>query len=218
MLEGDAKVTIEIDPQTLDWAKFTLGKMSSTVKLMVFTNIPCVLCGATVELANKIAELTPKIQVEVYDARMNAEVIAKYAIDKFPAIMLLGKEENNARFFGIPAGFEFGVLIEDLVTASVGPTDLSEDVKIKLRQLAKPVHIQVFTLPTCPKCPLVARLVHKFAFYNKNITADVIDSMEFRELASANRVYEVPKTVVNGTVEIRDVLQERDLADRLLAI
>ncbi|MDD1775721.1 MAG: thioredoxin family protein [Candidatus Methanomethylicus sp.] len=210
-------MTIEIDPQTLEWTKFTLEKMGEPVRMIVFTNTPCVLCDATVEIVKKIAEISSKVTVEVIDRSKDTNTASIYGIDKYPAILLRGKEDNRARFFGIPAGFEFGVLVSDLVTASIGPVDLGEDVKLTLQQLTKQVHIEVFTLPTCPRCPIVSKMVHDFAYSSKNITADIIDAMEFRELAAANKVLEVPKVIVNGN-EVGEIASQREFAEFLIKV
>jgi glutaredoxin-like protein len=208
---------IEIEAQTLEWTKFQLGKMKELVKLKVFTTKGhCILCNAIMDLVTQLSALSPKIQMEICSCEVDDLPAKKYSIDKHPALLVHGKEEYNVRFFGMPMGFEFGVLIDDIVTASTEEPDLGEDVKLKLRSLTKPVHIQVFTLPTCPRCPYVARMAHNFAFYNKDVTADAVDILEFRELAAKYRVLDTPKTVINDKVEIVGVLPEWDLADKVL--
>lgn len=208
---------VEIDQQTLEWTKFQLSKMGEPVKLRVFTTKDhCTLCNAIIDLVTQLSALSPKIQMEICSCEVDDQQAKRYNIDKHPALLVHGKEDYNVRFFGMPMGFEFGVLIEDIVVASTGTPDLGEDVKLKLRSLTKPVHIQIFTLPTCPKCPFAVRMAHKFAFYNKNVTADAIDILEFRELAAKYRVLETPKMVINDRVEILDLVTERDLADKVL--
>ncbi|MFX0162431.1 MAG: thioredoxin family protein [Candidatus Hodarchaeota archaeon] len=50
------------------------------------------------------------------------------------------------------------------------------DTLKKLKEIDKSVHIQVFTLTTCPYCPKAVHMAHKFAMVNKNITADMIEA------------------------------------------
>jgi len=64
----------------------------------------------------------------------------------------------------------------------------------------------------------MAGAAHKFSIENGNITADVVDVLEFRELAAEMGVLETPKTVVNGKVEIQGVVPERELAERIMAL
>ena len=46
------------------------------------------------------------------------------------------------------------------------------------------------------------------AFANPNITSHAIEAMEFSDLSRKFRVTGVPKTIVNGTVEIMGALPE----------
>ena len=46
------------------------------------------------------------------------------------------------------------------------------------------------------------------AFANPNITADAIEATEFFELSRRYRVTGVPKTIVNGEIEIMGALPE----------
>jgi Thioredoxin domain len=48
------------------------------------------------------------------------------------------------------------------------------------------------------------------AYANPNITADAVDAQEFMDLSRRYRVTGVPKTVVNGTIEIMGGLPEAD--------
>jgi hypothetical protein len=49
------------------------------------------------------------------------------------------------------------------------------------------------------------------------VTADVIEISEFPDLATAFRVRGVPKTVMNGSVELVGAQRERAFIDALLA-
>lgn len=51
-------------------------------------------------------------------------------------------------------------------------------------------------------------MAHKLAIESEHITADVIDAMEFPELANKYNVYGVPKTVINDDVEFEGALPE----------
>lgn len=210
---------IELERRVLEWTKFQLTKLGGAVTLRVFA-VPdhCVFCNTVEELVGKLSEMSEKITVLRSGFDLEEPAAKDYGIERHPAIVIDGKRDYGMRFSGIPMGFQFGVLVEDLVMASTGATDLSEEVKIKLRGVKSPVDIQVFTLPDCPGSPRMARAAHKFCVENMNITADVIDTLEFRKLAAEKQVLETPKTLINGKVEIQGALLERDLADRVRAL
>ncbi len=69
-------------------------------------------------------------------------------VDHIPAFTLEGAAKGKVRFFGIPSGYEFATLIEDIVDVSRGETDLQPKTKEALAALTEDVRIQVFTTPT----------------------------------------------------------------------
>jgi predicted DsbA family dithiol-disulfide isomerase len=56
------------------------------------------------------------------------------------------------------------------------------------------------------------------AFLNPNITASTVVATEFYELAEKFRVTGVPKTVVNGSIEVLGALPEPEYVRALLGI
>lgn len=128
----------------------------------------------TQRLLEELAALSSRLHLEVHHPRADAELAARYNIDpsQHPAIVLLpgGPEAAQdgdtgtpaadggagaaaqtgglVRFFGLPAGYEFATLIEDIVDLSSGKTRLSEGARDSLAQLPGPLHLQVFVTPT----------------------------------------------------------------------
>ena len=127
--------------------------LKDPVKLLMFTQeLECQYCRETRMIAEEVAELSNSISLEVYNFITDKEVAEKYAIDKIPAIAIL-KDGNQPkdygiRFYGIPSGYEFSSLIEDIMMVSHGESGLSEASKAQVAALTKPVHIQVFVTPT----------------------------------------------------------------------
>ena len=54
------------------------------------------------------------------------------------------------------------------------------------------------------------------AYANPNITADAVDAQEFMDLSRRYRVTGVPKTIVNGTIEIMGGLPEAEFVEAAL--
>ncbi|MCD6479721.1 thioredoxin family protein [Candidatus Bathyarchaeota archaeon] len=57
----------------------------------------------------------------------------------------------------------------------------------------------------------MATMAHRFALVNQNLTADVIEAVEFPELAKRYGVMAVPKTIINDRVE--GAIPEREFAE-----
>lgn len=51
-------------------------------------------------------------------------------------------------------------------------------------------------------------LANRMAYHNPNVTSTCVQATEFFDLARTFRVTGVPKTVVNGTIEIMGALPE----------
>ncbi|MEM2024577.1 MAG: thioredoxin family protein, partial [Candidatus Caldarchaeum sp.] len=186
------------------------GKLEKPVTMNVFTQeFECQYCREMRELAGELQELADgKIKLNVYDFEKDAKLAEKWGVDKIPALLLHGEREYNVRFFGLPAGYEFITLIEDLIDVSKGYSRLSPAVRDRVSKIDKPVHIQVFVTPTCPYCPRAVRTAHQMAIENNLITADMVEVIEFPHLATKYDVMAVPKVVINDKVSFEGALPE----------
>jgi len=194
------------------------GKLEKPVTMNVFTQeFECQYCREMRELAGELQELADgKIKLNVYDFEKDAKLAEKWGVDKIPALLLHGEREYNVRFFGLPAGYEFITLIEDLIDVSKGYSRLSPAVRDRVSKIDKPVHIQVFVTPTCPYCPRAVRTAHQMAIENNLITADMVEVIEFPHLATKYDVMAVPKVVINDKVSFEGALPEPHFLEHVL--
>lgn len=168
------------------------------VEIAVFTQeLECQFCRETRELVLELASISPKIKVKVYDFVKNGDEDLKYNIKKIPAIAIIGKRDYGIRYYGVPAGYEFAAFVDDIIDVSRGTTTLVDNIKKKLAEIKKSVHIQVFVSPTCPFCPKMARLAHQFAIESEFIQADVIEMTEFPYLVQRYSIMSTPHIVIN---------------------
>ena len=126
-----------------------LANLKDPVTLKVFTQeMECQYCRETRELAEEVAGVSDKVSVEVYDFEADKLAVDELGIDKIAAIAVVGAKDYGVRLYGIPSGYEFGTLIEDIRMVSEGDSGLSEATREMVARLTKPVRIQVFTTPT----------------------------------------------------------------------
>jgi glutaredoxin-like protein len=124
-------------------------ELDQPVKLINFTqDVECMYCRETRQLMEEITELSDKITLEEYDFVADEDAVKRYSIDKIPATVVEGDKDDGIRFFGIPAGYEFGTLIEDIIMVSKGDSGLEPETRLALATLTEPVHLQVFVTPT----------------------------------------------------------------------
>jgi glutaredoxin-like protein len=153
-------------------------------------------------LVEELAALEPKLSAEAVNLVLDKERAAELGVARTPAIAILGAEKDyGIRFYGLPTGYEFGSLVDAILLVSSGESGLGDDTKAALKQVARPVHIQVFSTPTCPYCPRATRLAWQFAMENDKVTADGVEVTGFPDLARRYQVRGVPKTVVGDSAE-----------------
>jgi len=196
-----------------------LQEMKNPVKMILFVkNEDCIYCKETQQLLEEVKELSDKISLEIYNIEFAKEKAEYYNIDKAPAIILENESDFGIRFYGIPSGYEFGTLLQDIIYVSKKETELSPSTKDFLKKINKPLHIQVFVTPTCPYCPRAVLMAHQMALESEFITADMIEATEFPDLANKYRVYGVPKIVVNEVVQIEGAVPESTFISKIKSL
>jgi glutaredoxin-like protein len=191
--------------------------LAEPVKLVVFTQeLECDFCKQTREIAEEVAALSDKISVEVFDFISDKDKADAYGIDKIPGIAIVGKKDYGIRYFGIPSGYEFSSLVEDIAMVSHGESGLSEATKKAIAGLKEPVHIQVFVTPTCPYCTRAVRLAHQLALESDLVRSDMVEAIEFPHLAEKYSVMGVPRTVINETIHVEGAVPEAALVPEMI--
>lgn len=61
-------------------------------------------------------------------------------------------------------------------------------------------------------------LAHKLAMISEWITADMVEAMEFSELADQYKVYGVPLIVVNEVIQVEGAIPEDMFVDEIMTL
>jgi len=178
-------VSLLSDEERANIKKILDEQLQDELNLLVFTQeTECEYCKETRQILEELSQVNIKIKVESYDLLRDQNKAKEYNIERAPAIILSGKNRSTKiRFFGLPAGHEFSMLLEDMIDVSKGISRLSPLTKENIKQITKPIHIQVFVTLTCPYCPSAVRIAHQIALENDLVTADMIEAVEFPQLA-----------------------------------
>ncbi len=196
------------------------SRMKDPVTIEFFTGASgCEYCADTLMILKEVSELDNRINLVVYEKENPAHqpAFSKFEIDKIPAL-LVSKDGKDfgIRYFGIPSGYEFNTLLEDIILISSGKHELSPDTVSKISNLPGDIFIYVFVTHACPYCPGAAILSHKLAFASDRIKAHVIEAMEFPELSNRYGVSAVPKIVANDRVQFEGALPEEKFVSKIL--
>ena len=196
-----------------------LNEMTGKTKLVFFTQeIECQYCKETGELLTEVAELSDKLEMETFNFVTDKEVSETYNIAQIPAIAVIGEDgvDRGIRYYGIPSGYEFASLLEDILMVSANDSGLEEETRQALANLTDPIHMQVFVTPTCPYCPGAVRLAHQMAFESDKVRADMVEASEFPHLAMKYNVQGVPRTVINETHAVEGMMPEQMILQEVL--
>jgi glutaredoxin-like protein len=179
------------------------------VKIIYFsTKDKCAYCTEISELLGEVTDLSEKLLLETHDINEENHLAKRYDVSEAPVFIITGMDgerelDYRIRFYGMPGGHEFTSLINDLLIVSHQDSGLQPETRQFLASLKQPVHLQVFVTPTCPYCPQAVVLAHQMALESTRVTADMIEAIEFPDLANHFNVSGVPHTAINlgaGTV------------------
>lgn len=199
----------EQDRQTV---RGRLAGLTEPVTLLFFTQTIGAPESALVarQILDELVSLSDRLSIEEVNLVLEKDRAAAFGITAIPAVAVLrdGKD-TRIRFLGAPAGYEFLSLVEAVILAGTGDSGLSEESRQLIAEhVTGPLDIKVFVTPTCPHCPRAVTLAHKMALEHPDITATCVEATEFLELSREYRVTGVPKTIVNGTIEILGAVPE----------
>jgi glutaredoxin-like protein len=213
-----------LNEQVISQISQTFEQMKEPVQILFFgSQDNCEYCTDTRQLLEEVAAINEKLGLSIYDLSENADMANKFNIDKVPAMVIAAKDGDEitnfgVQYSGIPAGHEFGTLINDIVLVSSRDSGLGAETREFLKNLNEPLHLQVFVTPTCPHCPRAVLLAHQMAMENpRMIRAEGIEATEFPDLANQFNVRGVPQTVINaGMGTIVGAVPEKNLLAEIM--
>jgi alkyl hydroperoxide reductase subunit AhpF len=124
-------------------------QIEKNVTVIMFTQeMECGHCAMVRSILEEVSGLSDHISFEVHDFVAKADLAKKHGVDKIPATVILGDQDYGIRYYGVPAGYEFNALIQDIRDVGKRDHGLSEEVLTELSKIDQPVHLQVLTIPT----------------------------------------------------------------------
>lgn len=143
-----------LNEQTVSQIKEAFEQMKEPVQILFFGSTEnCDYCADARQLLEEVVAIDEKLGMSVYDLQADAAVAGKFNIDKAPGVVIAAKDGDQITDFGIqysgiPSGHEFSVLINDILLVSGRDSGLSAETREFLKNLEKPLHMQVFVTPT----------------------------------------------------------------------
>src|SRR5215467_14254894 len=105
----------------------------------------CPTCKDTRLLLEEVVALSDKLHLDVHEVTADGDAAREQNIQRIPALVMTADGvKGKVRYFGLPSGYEFSVLIGSLIDVSKAQADLSQETTDVLNEL----QIQVFVTPT----------------------------------------------------------------------
>ncbi len=129
-------------------------RLEQPVEILAFSRKQdCEYCPETLQLLDELVATSDKLQLHAYDLDEDADLARRYHVDKTPSLVLAGRDgeritDYGIRYTGVPSGYEFSSLINDIVTLSGRDSGLAVETRQALKKLTQPVLLQVFVTPT----------------------------------------------------------------------
>jgi len=143
-------------PADQEQLREAFSEMTAPVRLLFFTQtIDCEPCVQTRQILDELPALSDRIAIEEVNFVLDKDKAARYAVDRVPAIAVLGQngsgettEDSRIRFLGTPSGYEFISLVQAIRLVGGAGSTLTDDNRRRIAAVDKPVTMQVFTTPT----------------------------------------------------------------------
>lgn len=196
-----------------------VGGLAHPVRLAVHTRADgCDTCADTVAIVEEVAALSPHLSVERHDLDRPG---VTSGVEHAPAIVVLREIDGTfadvgIRLVGAPLEHELTALADAILIAGGADPGLAPDSLRRLAGLTHPVHIQVFSTPTCVYCPRAVALAHRLAAASPLVSATAYSVIEFPDLIRRYKVTGVPKIVVDTGVELLGAQPEAAMVDAVL--
>ncbi|HET7746381.1 MAG TPA: hypothetical protein VFM29_03715 [Vicinamibacteria bacterium] len=143
----NAEVTAQLEEE--------FQKLKGPVRLVVFSQALADPESEQVRrLVEEVVALDQRLSLESHNFVLDREPVEKLGIRRIPAIAILGVGADGAavdhgiRMYGLPSMYEFGTFINAIRLVSGGESGLSAETKEALKEIDRPLHIQVFSTPT----------------------------------------------------------------------
>lgn len=130
------------------------AQLLEPVEMVLFTSQEaCETCADAQQLLEELAALSDKLYLSVHDIKAEAELARQMNVDKTPGIVLVGRDgekqiDYGIRLSGVPSGYAFSTLINDLILVSGRDSKLQPLTRSSLQNIKQPVLLQVFSTPT----------------------------------------------------------------------
>ena len=160
---------------------------------------PCPACGPTRETLEDLVGVSQKLRLVTHEFHAEAQLVERWGVERVPAILLRrGGGAPPLRYYGLPAGHFFEVLVE-VISALPAPPSPPAALAEVLSRLTEPVSLVVIGSMRNPAAAQAVANAYQLALYSTRIETSVVEIETFPELVQQLNLRVLPSTIVAGT-------------------
>ena len=126
-----------------------LGDLPAPVTLVSYTSdVESWYSRAERELLERVAAASDRITLRILADRWDAKREAEVGIRRTPCLAVLGATDPGVRYYGLPDGYELETFLGVIRAVAAGRSGLATRTIERLHALTRPLHLEVFALPT----------------------------------------------------------------------
>lgn len=127
----------------------TLRDLPAPITLVSYTSdVESWYSRAERELLERVAAASDRITLRILADRWDAKREAEVGIRRTPCLAVLGATDPGVRYYGLPDGYELETFLGLIRAVAAGRSGLATRTIERLRALTRPLHLEVFALPT----------------------------------------------------------------------
>ncbi len=173
---------------------------------------PCPACVPTKETLEDLAGVSPKLRLVTHEFHAEPRLVESWGVERAPAILLRrGGGAPPLRYYGLPAGHFFEVLVE-VISALPAPPSPPAALAEVLDRLTGVLSLTVIGSMRSPASARAVANVWQLALYSDKVEAAVIEIETFPELVGQLGLRELPATIVAGRHGFSGVASSLSLA------
>jgi glutaredoxin-like protein len=177
----------------------------------------CRFCAEVEGALRDIAALHEKIALTVHEFDDASAAASRLGVKRVPCTVIRGQANRALRFYGLPGGSQFPVLVETIIMSSQPKPPVEREAVARLRRLREQVQLSVFVTPVCAYSAATASAALRLALASGQVRAEVVEISEFPELVKRFGVTATPTTIIDGRLALRGAIDEAALAAYTLA-
>jgi alkyl hydroperoxide reductase subunit AhpF len=196
------------------------------VKIEFFTQRPvpvyvpgreeCRSCPQVQQVLEDIARLSSRISLRVHEIGATQDLARRYHVDRVPATVVRGVLNRPVLYYGVPWLLQFAPLIDMVISASRGESQLKPETKRRLKRLKTDLPVRVFVTPETAEGPAVVTALAQMAAENGHLHLTVVDVDEFPALGQEAGVRETPTVLIDGRILLSGPQEEEALLNEVL--